>query len=459
MANSAIRVVGRLDPAEALRAEYGFLTDTARQRAALLKPGPCCCSSRTCRCRSRSPSRSRPGPPGPARRWPRGRGRSLRRVRAVRLLHTADWHIGKTLARRPRIDEAREAVAAVVSAAVEHEVDAVLTRDARAPAPSPEAEQVVYEALAPLRGASGSRWSCSRGTTITRSAGGRSAPRAGRRARRPRGSECRSGEGSSRSPHEMALASAQIAALPWVTERRPRRRGADGARRAVAPDLRDGGLPARSALRRVRPRQVQRSPRTSTSRRHPAGSERQLTIGDLFAVAPQAIPPHRAVRRVGHVHRPQRVPGVAAPARYAGSLQLDFGEAGQQKGLVLVDLEPGSRPRCGRCRSTPDASCWTSAGRSASSSSTATCGRGLRPRLPDLRAAATRACGPGGDPPERARGEAGVRARRGRRRARGRQGAHAARALPALSPRPLRRRPRCPALDLFDRLLDEATAA
>lgn len=39
VANAAIRVVGRLDPAEAQRAEYGFLTDTARQRAALLKPG------------------------------------------------------------------------------------------------------------------------------------------------------------------------------------------------------------------------------------------------------------------------------------------------------------------------------------------------------------------------------------------------------------------------------------
>jgi uncharacterized protein len=39
VSNAAIRVVGRLDPAEALRAEYGFLTETARQRAALLKPG------------------------------------------------------------------------------------------------------------------------------------------------------------------------------------------------------------------------------------------------------------------------------------------------------------------------------------------------------------------------------------------------------------------------------------
>ncbi len=39
VSNAAIRVVGRLDPAEARRAEYRFLTDTARQRAALLKPG------------------------------------------------------------------------------------------------------------------------------------------------------------------------------------------------------------------------------------------------------------------------------------------------------------------------------------------------------------------------------------------------------------------------------------
>jgi uncharacterized protein len=39
VSNAAIRVVGRLDPAESHRAEYGFLTETARQRAALLKPG------------------------------------------------------------------------------------------------------------------------------------------------------------------------------------------------------------------------------------------------------------------------------------------------------------------------------------------------------------------------------------------------------------------------------------
>lgn len=39
VANCAIRVVGRLDPAEAERAEYGFLSLPARRRAAILKPG------------------------------------------------------------------------------------------------------------------------------------------------------------------------------------------------------------------------------------------------------------------------------------------------------------------------------------------------------------------------------------------------------------------------------------
>ncbi len=39
IANSAVRVTGRLDPAEALRAEYGFLPDAHRRRAIIARPG------------------------------------------------------------------------------------------------------------------------------------------------------------------------------------------------------------------------------------------------------------------------------------------------------------------------------------------------------------------------------------------------------------------------------------
>ena len=39
ISNSSIKVVGRLDPAEASRPEYGFLPPSQRQRAILAKPG------------------------------------------------------------------------------------------------------------------------------------------------------------------------------------------------------------------------------------------------------------------------------------------------------------------------------------------------------------------------------------------------------------------------------------
>jgi len=39
IANSSLRVVGRLDPAEAARAEYGFLPPTHQKRATIAKPG------------------------------------------------------------------------------------------------------------------------------------------------------------------------------------------------------------------------------------------------------------------------------------------------------------------------------------------------------------------------------------------------------------------------------------
>ena len=39
VANSAVRVVGRLDSAEAGREQYGFLPAVQRQRATILKPG------------------------------------------------------------------------------------------------------------------------------------------------------------------------------------------------------------------------------------------------------------------------------------------------------------------------------------------------------------------------------------------------------------------------------------
>jgi DNA repair protein SbcD/Mre11 len=265
----------------------------------------------------------------------------------MRFLHTGDWHVGKTLARHSRVEEARAALEMVVSLAVEHEVDAVLVCGDvfEHLSPSPDAEQVVYEALLrfeeqriPVVLLAGNHDQPQRWHAIEPLLA-RFAIHVVPEVRRPdRG-------GIVELPARDGSASAQIAALPWVTERR-----LVGAAELMGLAGQPFQTYATEVARLLEALCAAFDPKKCNvlaahlyiSGAKPAGSERQLTIGDLFAVAPQAIPATPQYVALGHVHRPQRVPGVAVPARYAGSLlQLDFGEAGQGKEVVLVDLVPG----------------------------------------------------------------------------------------------------------------------
>lgn len=70
--------------------------------------------------------------------------------------------------------------------------------------------------------------------------------------------------------------------------------------------------------------------------------ERELHVGEAYAGTAEAIPPGPQYVAMGHIHAPQPVPGARVPAEYAGSLlELDFGEAGEEKRVVVVDVEPG----------------------------------------------------------------------------------------------------------------------
>lgn len=74
------------------------------------------------------------------------------------------------------------------------------------------------------------------------------------------------------------------------------------------------------------------------------GGERAAHFVEEYALSAQAFPPTAGYVALGHVHRPQKIPG-AAPIWYCGSpLQLDFGEEDQAKQVNLVDIEPGKPP-------------------------------------------------------------------------------------------------------------------
>ncbi len=72
----------------------------------------------------------------------------------------------------------------------------------------------------------------------------------------------------------------------------------------------------------------------------PSYSERPVDIADTYATAPEALPPV-SYGALGHIHKPQSVGRAGFTARYAGSpLQMDFGEAGEDESIVLVEADP-----------------------------------------------------------------------------------------------------------------------
>jgi len=77
-----------------------------------------------------------------------------------------------------------------------------------------------------------------------------------------------------------------------------------------------------------------------------ANSERIAQIGEQYALAPERLPTTAQYVALGHIHRPQQ---VTNEAHYAGSpLQLDFGEAGEEKSFVVLDVVPGLPAKIGR---------------------------------------------------------------------------------------------------------------
>ncbi len=71
-----------------------------------------------------------------------------------------------------------------------------------------------------------------------------------------------------------------------------------------------------------------------------AGSERSIHLTKPYALAAPRFPTTASYIALGHLHQPQDVP-TPSPGKYSGSiLQMDFGEEGQTKRVVVVDAAP-----------------------------------------------------------------------------------------------------------------------
>jgi len=265
----------------------------------------------------------------------------------VKILHTSDWHVGRSLHRVPRIDEMRTLLDEVVGVATAENVDAVLVCGDvfEHLSPSAEAEQLVYDAL--LRLGEEER-------AVVLIAGNHDHP--GRwRALAPLFRRFNIHVVDDlRPPDEGGILRItardgrerlEVAAVPWVSERRL----------FNATELMEGGERPYTAYADGMANSIHQlcagfSPGAChvlaahlfISGSIPSGTERPLLISDIYAVNPTAIPATVQYAALGHVHRPQEPPGVPnIPCRYSGSLlRIDFGEVGQEKIVNVVDAQP-----------------------------------------------------------------------------------------------------------------------
>jgi exonuclease SbcD len=265
----------------------------------------------------------------------------------MRLLHTGDWHIGRTIRGRSRIPEFTDALSEVVGIAVQENVDAVLIAgdiyDHRSPAP--EADGLVFEALVRLYEA---------GIPVVAIPGNHDSPirlEALAKLLRPIGVSMvprvvPPDQGSlvevpSRDGTETAL----VACVPFV----PERRFGDAA--ALFRATEDWYQSYADGLGRILAAMTEPfgGDRVNVLMAHlftdgaiPGGGEHQITIGIEYAVSPSRLPATASYVALGHVHRPQAVRGAPSPTRYAGSLlQLDFGETEQTKSVTIVEAAAG----------------------------------------------------------------------------------------------------------------------
>lgn len=263
----------------------------------------------------------------------------------MRILHTSDWHLCKPLYRRDRTPEYEAVLDEVIAIADDQAVDLVVhSGDLFDRAlPSPEVIGLALRTLVRL----------SRGGTrpVVAVAGNHDNPglfEALGPVLLPFGvhlvGELRPPAGGRRLGFDTPGGAAVVSAIPWVMPAKAVDFMDDpgNAYGSLADTL--GAIVGRLAPRRGDPVSVLVAHfmvgGVKVRMGEPRG-EKELHLGEAFAATRAAVNHDFSYVALGHIHAPQRVPG-APVGEYAGSLlQLDFGERGEKKSVVLVDAKPG----------------------------------------------------------------------------------------------------------------------
>lgn len=267
----------------------------------------------------------------------------------MKVLHTADWHVGKTIKGQSRLDEHRRVLAEVVRIADAERVDVVLVVGDvyETAAPSPDAEQLVARTILDLHetGAhvvvlAGNHDHAGRFEAVRPVFGALGITVIGWPRRRDEGGvvEVRGRGGDAR-----------LALMPFCSQRAIVRSaqlmGLDAAQRAAAYDER---------LRRMVEHLAEGFDADAVNvvalhgmvgGARLGGGERPAQVHEDYWIGAAAFPPSAHYVALGHVHRTQQI-ARAAPIWYSGPpLQVDFGDERHEPAVLVVEATPGTPAR------------------------------------------------------------------------------------------------------------------
>lgn len=272
--------------------------------------------------------------------------------RTVKILHTADWHVGRTLRGRSRADEHRAVLDEIVAVAEEETVDLVLVAGDQfdRAVPSPESEEIVYNALLRLARTA---------AHVVVIAGNHDHPR----RLDALGPLLKLADVTTaafvRAPNKGGVVhhttgageSACIALFPFQS-----RRGIVKAEALMGEDPDDHQKEYADRCRRIAGALCAGFSADTVNLvvahltvvgAATGGGERSAHIFDYYVPA-DIFPLAAHYVALGHIHRPQEI-GGKCPIRYAGSpFAMDFGETHGEHCVMIVEAQAGTPARVRR---------------------------------------------------------------------------------------------------------------
>ncbi|HEY8471807.1 MAG TPA: exonuclease SbcCD subunit D [Natronosporangium sp.] len=255
----------------------------------------------------------------------------------MRILHTSDWHVGKVLKGQPRLDEQQAVLAELVEVARTEQPDLVLVAGDLfdSGAPTPAATRLVTRALSALRGT---------GAEVVAIAGNHDngpALDALRPWAEAAGITLR-GTVRSRADQLIQGDGWRLVALPFLSQRYAVRAtelfelSAAEAQQTYADHL---ARMVAALTEDFDPGQINLiTTHVTVVGAKAGGGEREAHTIQQYAVPATIFPASAHYVALGHLHRPQTLPGPC-PVRYCGSpLQLDFGEGENTPSVTIVEV-------------------------------------------------------------------------------------------------------------------------